>query len=348
MAAGCNVNYDLNLQAKGTGNLYLRTNDADIITVSPTSTTIANKLFANGNIELTSAASTEIAFSGYGVSLLGLNGGANSYAANTDAGDMILRANTSKKLHLVSGLANPSLTIAGANVGIGRSDPQVLLHANGIIRARTGNQAYVEMCSSDSAQTGYLNFTNSSGTIKAMFGFETGDYLNLNTYGTCLGLANSGEFVSTGTITANGGIDAYYVSTNNTVSCGLLLATNITTSAPQIFKRFAYFLNMTSMGGSPTQYYANIDISNIEMIAGNPSSISIRVLEVIIYGQNGGIAIGEVCFIGYVFLRSNAFYYFTQTVLSDSCSFVPTSFQNLYFSTPNSQPCICVIRAFHY
>jgi hypothetical protein len=342
MANGVSSNYDLNIQAKGTGNLYLRTNDADIITIAPTLTTIQN------NISLSSTASTEIAFSGYGVSLLGLNGGANSYSANTDAGDMVLRANTGKKLHLVSGLANPSLTISGANVGIGRNDPQVLLHANGIIRARTGNQAYVEMCSSDSAQTGYLNFTNSSGTIKAMFGFETGDYLNLNTYGTCLGLANSGELVSTGTIYANGGVNADYVSTNNTVSCGLLVATNFTTSAPQIFKRFSYFLNMTSMGGNPVSYYANIDISNIEMIAGNPSSISIRVLEVVIYGQNGGIAIGEVCFIGYVFLRSNAFYYFTQTVLSDSCNFVPTSFQNLFFSTPNSQPCICVIRAFHY
>jgi hypothetical protein len=69
---------------------------------------------------------------------------------------------------------------------------------------------------------------------------------------------------------------------------------------------------------------------------------------VVIYGQNAGIAEGEVLFVGYVFLRSNAFYYFTHVVVADSCTFVPTSFQNLYFSTTNSQACICVIRAIHY
>ena len=365
ITSGSTANQDLNLQATGNANIYLRTNNTQLITINSTSTTITTdfkingnsglgtdisssyKLNVGGNINLNPTTSTAISFSGFGYSLLGLNGTANSYAGNSDIGDMVLRTNTSKKLHLTCGLANPTLTVSGLNVGIGRTDPQVLLHANGTIRARNASQAYIEMCSSDSAQTGYLNFTNSSGTVRALFGFETDNFLNLYAYDTCEGLANNRKLKNEGIIYANGGIEAFYLTTANTVSCGTLTTNNINTTAPQIFKRFVYNLTMTSMGGDPVYYYSYIDISNISSVDGVNGLTKIRVLEVNIYGVNGGILIGELLFIGYVYIRTNTFDYYIQTIVSDNCSLALTGFSSLFISSQNNQNCVCVIRPIH-
>jgi hypothetical protein len=50
MAGGSSTNCDLNLQAKASGSIYLRTNNTDIITIAPTLTTISSNLQINGNV----------------------------------------------------------------------------------------------------------------------------------------------------------------------------------------------------------------------------------------------------------------------------------------------------------
>ncbi len=77
---------------------------------------------------------------------MGLNESANIYATHTDIGDMVLRADTNKNLHLTSGNTNPAITIASTltiisnnlniagNVGFGTS-PNFKLDVLGNINA---------------------------------------------------------------------------------------------------------------------------------------------------------------------------------------------------------------------
>jgi hypothetical protein len=80
------------------------------------------------NISASSSTASGLIWQNQGASAIGVAGVGGQYSASADGGDMIIRANTGKKLILQTGASTGAVFINNNNVGIGTTNPNSLFH----------------------------------------------------------------------------------------------------------------------------------------------------------------------------------------------------------------------------
>jgi len=101
------------------------------------------------NISASSTTNSALTWNNYGVSTIGCAGVAGSYSTSSAVGDLIISADTGKKLILQTGNSAGDFIINGGNVGLGITNPLRKLHLN----ALTDVGVYLQMTNSASGSS---------------------------------------------------------------------------------------------------------------------------------------------------------------------------------------------------